>query len=124
MRCADPFASFIQGHGYNTSKVHSVANRNNTGKAKRNPRASVGQRSAKNIQQARQRVNPGNTGRYQNTGEQARQDYNNLGLCRVAIARTYALQYSAERKRKSMVYVGCVISAISCVCRQCNGWEL
>ncbi len=25
------------------------------------------------------------------------------------------LQYSAERKRKSMVYVGCVISAISCV---------
>ncbi len=27
---------------------------------------------------ARQRVNPGNTGRYQNTGEQARQDYNNI----------------------------------------------
>ncbi len=27
---------------------------------------------------ARQKVNPGNTGRYQNTGEQARQDYNNL----------------------------------------------
>ncbi len=28
---------------------------------------------------ARQRVNPGNTGRNQNMGEQARQDYNNLG---------------------------------------------
>ncbi len=62
---------------------------------------------------ARQRVNPGNTGRYQNTGEQARQDLE--GLRRVAIARIYAIQYSAERKRKSMVYVECVISAISCV---------
>ncbi len=37
------------------------------------------------------------------------------GLRRVAFARIYAIQYSAERKGKSMVYVGCVISAISCV---------
>ncbi len=32
------------------------------------------------------------------------------GLCRVAIARIYAIQYSAEGKRKSMVYIGCVSS--------------
>ncbi len=31
------------------------------------------------------------------------------GPCRVAIARMYAIQYSAEGKRKSMVYVGCVM---------------
>ncbi len=42
VRRADPFASFIQRRGYKTSKVHSVANRNNTGKTKSNPRASVG----------------------------------------------------------------------------------
>ncbi len=41
--------------------------------------------------------------------------YQLRGLRRVVIARIYAIQYSAERKRKSMVYVGCVISAISCV---------
>ncbi len=51
VRRADPFASFIQRHGYKTSKVHSGANRNNTSKTRRNPRASVGRRSANNIQQ-------------------------------------------------------------------------
>ncbi len=34
VRRADPFASFIQRRGYKTSKVHSLANRNNTGKTK------------------------------------------------------------------------------------------
>ncbi len=53
MRRADPFASFIQRRGYKTSKVHSVANRNNTGKTKSNPRASVGRRSVNNIQQGK-----------------------------------------------------------------------
>ncbi len=78
VRRADPFASFIQRRGYKTSKVYSVANRNNTGKT----REILGQawvddrRTISN--RARQRVNPGNTGRCQNTGEQARQDYNNL----------------------------------------------
>ncbi len=74
MRHADPFASFIQKRGYKTSKVHSVANRNNTGKTKSKSRASVGRQSANNIQQGRagQRVNPGNMGRYQNTKKQAR----------------------------------------------------
>ncbi len=53
VRRVDPFASFIQRRVYKTSKVHSVANRNNTGKTKSNPRASVGRRSANNIQQGK-----------------------------------------------------------------------
>ncbi len=38
---------------------HTLANRYINGKTKSNPRASVGLRSANNIQQARQRDNPG-----------------------------------------------------------------
>ncbi len=53
VRRADPLESFIQRLGYKTSKVHSVANRNNTGKTKINPRASVGRRSANIIQQGK-----------------------------------------------------------------------
>ncbi len=53
MRLADPFASFIQRCGYKTSKIPSGANRNNTGKTKRNPRASMGRRSVNNIQQGK-----------------------------------------------------------------------
>ncbi len=89
---------------------------------------------------ARQRVNPGNTGRNQNMGDrpgQARQGQARQGkarqgkarqgskarqgkarqgkarqeqfrgLCRVAIARTYAIQYSAMTERKSKVYIEC-----------------
>ncbi len=44
---------FIQGRGHKTSKVHAMANRYNTGKTKSNPRASVGLRSANNIQQGK-----------------------------------------------------------------------
>ncbi len=45
--------AFIHRRGYKTSKVRSVANRNNTGKTKSNPRANVGRRSANNIQQGK-----------------------------------------------------------------------
>ncbi len=99
--------AFIHRRGYKTSKVHSGTTRARQrvilGKAWVDDRRSISNR-------ARHKVNPGNTGRYQNTRKQPRQDYNNFrGLCTVAIARTYAIQYSAEGKRKSMVYVGCVM---------------
>ncbi len=73
------------------------------------------------------RVNPGNTGRNQNTRNQTRQDYDKLlsGLHRVAIARRVinAIQNSAITERKCKAYKECangnqlcVISAISGVC--------
>ncbi len=46
---------------------HTLANRYVYGKAKSNLRASIGLRSIS--KRVRQRVNPGNTGRYQNMGE-------------------------------------------------------
>ncbi len=113
MRRADPFSSFIQSRGYKTSKVHSVVNRNNTGKTKSNPRASVGRRSANNIQQGKAKGKSrkhGQVSTHGRTGEARLEQYR--GLCRVAIAWTYAIQYSAEGKRKSMVYVGCVINCV------------
>ncbi len=48
------------------------------GKTKSNPRASVGRRSANNIQQGKTKGKSRKHGRYQHTGEQARQDYNNI----------------------------------------------
>ncbi len=45
--------AFIQGRGHKTSKVHAMANRYNTGKTNSSPRASVGIRSANNIQQGK-----------------------------------------------------------------------
>ncbi len=45
---------------------------------------------------ARQRVNPGNTDRYQNTGKQARQDYNNLEGCIAPLSLGHTL-YNTRR---------------------------
>ncbi len=68
----------------------------------------------------RQRVNPGNTGKNQNTRKHTRQGKARqgkarlrqlTGLRRVAIARRviYAIQYSAITERKSNAYKACVI---------------
>ncbi len=85
MRRADPFASFIQRRGYKTSKVYSVANRNNTGKTKSNPRASMGRRSANNLQQGKAlRVNHGHVSKHEKTGKARLQQLR--GLRRVAFA--------------------------------------
>ncbi len=50
--------SFIIRHGQ-YRQGRTVANRYNKDRAENNPRASVGRRSANNIQRARQRDNPG-----------------------------------------------------------------
>ncbi len=119
VRRADPFASCIQNK---TSKVHSVGKQEQHGQDKEN---SLGQAWVddwhKISNRARQGLNPERraVSKHGRTGK-ARQDYNNIeGSVRVASLGTYAIQYSAEGKRKSMVYVGCVIncviSVISCV---------
>ncbi len=72
MRRADPFASFIHKRGYKTSKVRSVANRNNKVKTKTNPRASVGRRSVNNIQQGKSKGKSskhGQVSKYERTGK-------------------------------------------------------
>ncbi len=48
-----------QGRTVANRQGRTVANRYNKDKAESNPRASVGRRSANNIQRARQRDNPG-----------------------------------------------------------------
>ncbi len=53
----------------------TLANSYIYGNTKSNPRASIGLRSANSIQQDKaERDDPGNTGRYQNTRKQTRQD--------------------------------------------------
>ncbi len=47
--------AFIVVHGRIHRQGRTVANRYNTDKAENNPKASVGRRSANNIQRARQR---------------------------------------------------------------------
>ncbi len=51
--CGSICKAFIQGRGHKKSKVHAMTNGYNTGKTKSNPRASVGLRSANNIQQGK-----------------------------------------------------------------------
>ncbi len=45
--------AFINRHGHKTSRSKTSANRYDTDKAESNPRASVGRRSANNIQQGK-----------------------------------------------------------------------
>ncbi len=87
---------------------HTLANRYVYGKTKRNPRASVGRQSANNIQQGKAKGKSrkhGQVSKHGRTGKARLQQFR--GLCRVAIARTYAIQYSVMTERKSKVYIEC-----------------
>ncbi len=105
---------------------HTLTNRYIYGKTKSNPRASVGRRSANIIQQGKAKGKSrkhGQVSKHRRTGKnrqgkarqgkarqgKARQGKARQGqfrgLCRVAIARTYAIQYSAMTERKSKVYI-------------------
>ncbi len=66
---------FIRRHGRKQVWV-TLANRYINGKTESNPRASIGLRSANNIQQGKAERLSRYTSRYQNTRTQAKQDYN------------------------------------------------